>query len=256
MTLGSRRMRAVVTVHWSSGRWRLSVATILAAVGVVALPSGAGALTFGAKLGHRSANSKSTCAYPPYYPLYSPYGFMNPPWASSCTFFSSASLDQGASEGTIVPLPDPRAHGNQHWVITQVRIKTGNYSQPGRARLTVLAAHRAYNSGEAACCIGAAETATFTLKPNAIVHVRTNLPVESIYKRSTAIYTFDSLALSILDSRTPIPAEFSGDSSGYCSGGFGGSAGYVRTGQERFQGEYGVCGYLVLMQADAKRRGR
>lgn len=69
--------------------------------------------------------------------MYNPYGFMNPPWAPSCTFFSSGSLDQGAAEGDIVPFPDPAANGDQYGTVTEVRIKTPNYTQPGLAKLTV-----------------------------------------------------------------------------------------------------------------------
>jgi hypothetical protein len=224
---------------------------------LLALPAVANGLTFGANLATRVASSPYTCGYPPYYPPYNPYGYANPPWAPSCTFFSSASQDQGVAEGDTVPFPDPAANGDQYGVITEVRIKTGNYDQPGPAKLTVLRSHRAYSGREAACCIGAAETATFILKPNAIVHVATNLPVESVYDADQKVYTFDTLALSILDSTTPIPAEFSNDPYGYCSGGLGGAAypgspapGYVQTGQERFESQYGVCGYLILMQAD------
>jgi hypothetical protein len=237
------------------GAW----STALLAIGLLGPASSASAVTFGANLATRVANSTYTCSHPPYYPVYSPYGFMNPPWAPSCTWFSSGSLDQGVTEGDIVPFPDPAANGDQYGIITEVRIKTPSYAEPGQpnAKLTVLRSHRAIDSGEAACCIGAAETAAFTLRPNAIVNVATNLPVESIYDPVQKIYTFDSLALSILDSTTPIPAEFSADPSGYCSGGFGGAAfpgsppgGYVKTGQERFESQYSVCGYLILMNAD------
>jgi hypothetical protein len=213
--------------------------------GLLVLPAQAEALTFGANLATRAANSTYRCGYPPYWPFVSP-------WGQSCTWFSSASLGEGVTEGDIVPFPDPAAHGDQYGVITEVRIKTPNYPQPVQpnAKLTILRSDRAYNSGEAACCIGAAETAAFTLKPNAIVHVATNLPAESVYDPVQKIYTFDSLALSILDPATPIPAEYDGNPNGYCSGGFGGPGGYVRTGQERFESQYSVCGYLILIQAD------
>jgi hypothetical protein len=219
------------------------ISTVLVAA-LLAQPASAGAVTFGADLQQRTANSTATCGYPPYYP-----GFYA--WGSSCTFFSTATPTAQASETQVVPLPDPAVHGNQSGTITAVRIKTGPY-QAGPAKLTVLRAHRAFNGGEAACCVGQAESAQFTLTPNSIVNVATDLPVESRYDAAQRIYTYDSLALSVLDATTPIPAEFSGDPNGYCSTGY---FPYVQTGQERFSGEYNVCGFLVLMQADMTING-
>jgi hypothetical protein len=219
------------------------ISTVLVAA-LLALPASAGAVTFGANLEQRNANSTATCGYPPYYP-----GFY--PWGSSCTFFSTATPTAQASETQVVPLPDPAAHGNQSGTITAVRIKTGPY-QAGPAKLTVLRAHRAFNGGEAACCVGQAESAQFTLTPNSIVNVATNLPVESRYDAAQHIYTYDILALSVLDATTPIPGEFSGDPNGYCSTGY---FPYVQTGQERFFGDYNICGFLVLMQADMTING-
>jgi len=201
-------------------------------------------MTFGANLDQRSANSTATCAYPPYYPGFFPLG-------NSCTFFSTATPTGQASETQVVPLPDPAVHGNQSGTITAIRIKTGPY-QAGPAKLTVLRAHRAFNGGEAACCVGQAESAQFTLTPNSIVNVATNLPVESMYDAAQRIYTYDILALSVLDATTPIPGEFSGDPNGYCSTGY---FPYVQTGQERFSGDYGICGFLLLMQADMTIKG-
>lgn len=221
---------------------RLISSALVAAL--LALPASAGAVTFGANLEQRSANSTATCGYPPYYPgLY--------PWGSSCTFFSTATPTGQLSETQVVPLPDPAVHGNQSGTVTAVRIKTGPY-QAGPAKLTVLRANRAFNGGEAACCIGQAESAQFTLTPNSTVNAATNLPVESRYDAAQHIYSYDTLALSVLDATTPIPAEFSGDPNGYCSTGY---FPYVRTGQERFSGNYDLCGFLVLMQADMTIHG-
>lgn len=219
------------------------ILTVLA-VALSALPASAGAVTFGANLQQRSANSTATCGYPPYYP-----GFY--PWGSSCTFFSAATPTAQASETQVVALPDPAVHGNQSGTITAVRVKTGPY-QAGPAKLMVLRADRAFNGGEAACCVGQAESAQFTLTPNSIVNVATNLPVESKYDAAQRIYSYDTLALSVLDATTPIPGEFSGDPNGYCSTGY---FPYVQTGQERFSGDYNICGFLVLMQADMTING-
>jgi hypothetical protein len=208
-------------------------------VALLALPSSAGAVTFGANLDQRNANSTATCGYPPYYPGLYPLG-------NSCTFFSTATPTGQASETQVAPLPDPAVNGNQSGTITAVRIKTGPY-QAGPAKLTVLRAHRAFNGGEAACCAGQAESAQFTLTSNSIVNVATNLPVASTYDATQRIYTYDILALSVLDATTPIPGEFNGDPNGYCSTGY---FPYVQTGQERLSGDYGICGFLVLMQAD------
>jgi hypothetical protein len=218
------------------------VLSVLAAV-LLALPASAGAVTFGANLELRNANSTATCGYPPYDP-----GFY---LGNSCTFFSTATPTGQASETQVVPLPDPAVSGNQTGTITAVRIKTGPY-QAGPAKLTVLRAHRASNGGEAPCCVGQAESAQFTLTSNSIVNVATNLPVESKYDAAQHIYTYDILALSVLDATTPIPGEFSGDPNGYCSTGY---FPYVPTGQERFSGDYGICGFLVLMQADMTING-
>jgi hypothetical protein len=109
-----------------------------------------------------------------------------------------------------------------------------------------------FNGGEATCCVGQAESAQFTLTPNSVVNVATDLPVESRYDATQHIYTYDMLALSVLDPTTPIPGEFNGDPNGYCSTGY---FPYVQTGQERFSGEYNVCGFLVLMQADMTVKG-
>jgi hypothetical protein len=214
------------------------VIPIVVVVALLALPASVGAVTFGANLDQRTANSTATCAYPPYDPGYY--------LGDSCTFFSTATPTGQAGETQVVPLPDPAANGNQAGTINEVRIKTGPY-QSGPAKLTVLRAHRAVNGGEAACCVGQAESAPFTLTPNSIVHVATNLPVESKYDAAQRIYTYDILALSVLDPTTPIPGEFTGDSTGYCATGY---FPYVQTGQERFSGDYGICGFLVLMQAD------
>jgi len=211
---------------------------------LLALPASAAALTFGANLDQRNPNSTATCGYPPYYPGFFPLG-------NSCTFFSTATPTGQASETQVVPLPDPAVHGNQSGTITAIRVKTGPY-QAGPAKLTALRAHRTFNGGEAACCVGQAESAQFTLTPNSIVNVATNLPVESRYDAAQHIYTYDILALSVLDATTPIPAEFSGDPNGYCSTGY---FPYVQTGQERLSGDYGICGFLVLMQADMTIKG-
>jgi hypothetical protein len=206
---------------------------------LLALPASAGAVTFGANLQNRSANSSATCGYPPYYPGIFPLG-------SSCTFFSTATPTGNSAETQVVPLADPAIYGNQSGTITAVRIKTGT-GQAGPAKLTVLRAHRAFNGGEATCCIGQSETQQFSLTPNSIVNVNTNLPVESKYDANQHIYTYDTLALTVLDATTKIPAEFVLDVNGYCSSGY---FPYVQVGQERFTGDYGVCGFLVLMQAD------
>lgn len=225
----------------SALRWTVSASVALA----VALPPPAGAVTFGANLDARTANSNATCAYPPLYPGINPYpGF--PPYADSCTAFSTATATGEAAETQVVPLPDPASHGDQHGTITQVRIETGA-GAPGPAKLTVLRAHRAINGGEAACCVGQAESAQFTLNPNTIVNVNTDLPVASLYDAGSQIYSYDILALSVLDTSTPIPAELSNPFTGYCGGIH---LPYVQTGQERFTGEYSPCGFLVLMQAD------
>jgi hypothetical protein len=224
---------------------RVRLMPIAAVAALFALPASAEAVTFGANLAQRIPNSTATCGYPPYYPGIYPYN-------SSCTFFSTATPTGQAAETDVVPLPDPAAHGNQAGTITEVRIKTG-LGQSGPAKLTVLRAHHAVNYGaDAACCIGQAESAQFTLTPNSIVHVATNLPVESRYDAAQRIYSYDTLALSVLDSTTPIPAVFTGDPNGYCSGGY---FPYIQTGQERFTGQYGICGFLVLMQADMTIRG-
>jgi hypothetical protein len=225
---------------WRIGGGRLAALSVLAAI-LLALPASAGAtnVTFGANLQAHTANSTATCGYPPYYPGIYPLG-------SSCTFFSTATPTGNAAETQVVPLPDPAANGNQSGTITAVRIKTGPY-QSGPAKLTVLRAHRLINGGEAACCVGQAESAQFTLTPNSIVNVVTDLPVASTYDAAQRIYTYDTLALTVLDGTTPIPADFSGGTNGYCSGGY---FPYVQTGQERFTGEYDICGFLVLMQAD------
>jgi hypothetical protein len=211
----------------------------LLAAALLALPASAGGVTFGANLQTRSANSSATCGYPPYYPGIFPLG-------NSCTFFSTATPTGNASETQVVPLPDPAIYGNQSGTVTAVRIKTGNFSA-GPAKLTVLRAHRLFNGGEATCCIGQSETQQFSLAPNSIVNVNTNLPVESKYDANQHIYTYDTLALTVLDATTKIPAEFVLDVNGYCSSGY---FPYVQVGQERFTGDYGVCGFLVLMQAD------
>jgi len=223
---------------------RLILSVLVTALLALPASASAGVVTFGANLDQRNANSTATCGYPPYYPGFFPLG-------DSCTFFSTATPAGQASETQVVPLPDPAVHGNQSGTITAVRVKTGPY-QAGPAKLAVLRAHRAVNGGEAACCVGQAESAQFTLTSNSIVNVATNLPVESMYDAAQHIYTYDILALSVLDATTPIPGEFSGDPNGYCSTGY---FPYVQTGQERFTGEYGICGFLVLMQADMTIKG-
>ena len=114
-------------------------------------------------------------------------------------------------------------------------------------RVAILQSLRKENSGEAACCIGRAETAPFTPQPNAITTLQVQLPVSVTFNQESRIYAFDSLFLTMDDASTPIPANLTDPNGGNCSGGWFPA---VHPGQENYTGPYGVCGATILVRAE------
>jgi hypothetical protein len=191
---------------------------------VLSLPASAAALSFGANL-ERPANNTLGCqALVPYQQV------------DSCSFSTSGALNSLA-ETLGVPGTG---------TVTQVQVKVG--PRTGPMRVAVLESLRKENSGEAACCIGRAESAPFTPQPNAVTTVSVDLPVSVTFNQESKIHAFDGLFLSMDDSSTPIPANVANEANGgNCSGGWFPA---VHPGQENFTGPYGVCGTTILLHAE------
>jgi len=193
---------------------------------LVATP-GAHARFFGADLS-RAPNNTATCQSLILYQA-----------VPSCSWTTSGALGN-AREGMVVP-------GNG--TIVRVLVKVG--PRTGPMRIAILQSLRRENSGESACCIGRRQSAVFVPRPNRITSVPVRLPVSITFNRSSRIYAFDSLFLTMVNSRTVIPANVTRDGSGNCSGGWFPA---VRPGQENFTGPYGVCGATILIRADWRPR--
>ena len=203
----------------------------LAAVFAIALmaASSAEARFFGADF-RRPANSPATCQ-----------DFIFFQAVPSCSWSTTGSL---GSTAETLQVPDTG-------VIRRVRVKTGPVTGP--MRVSVARALRAENGGEAACCTGVRQTRVFTPQPNSVTTIRTRMRVRRSFNQVSRYYEFDVLFLSMQNSGTPIPAHYSGDTSGAdnCSGGW---FPRFQPGQENFSGPYGVCGYTILLRADWRRR--
>jgi hypothetical protein len=193
---------------------------------LAAAPSAA-ARAFGANLS-RAPNNTASCQ--------SLIFFQQVP---SCSWTTSGALFN-AREGMVVPGTG---------TITRVRIRVG--AQTGPMRIAILQSLRKENSGEAACCIGRRQSRVFTPRRNAITTINLRLPTSVSFNRSSRIYAFDSLFLTMENPNTPIPANLTGTGEGNCSGGWFPA---VRPGQENFTGPYGVCGATILIRADWSAR--
>lgn len=205
----------------------LSTVPAVAVLLVLAAAPAAQARFFGANLA-RPANNTATCQ--------SLIPFQSVP---SCSWTTSGALND-LREGMVVP-------GNG--TIVRVLVKVG--PRTGPMRISILQSLRRENSGEAACCIGRRQSAVFVPGPNRITSVPVRLPVSVTFNRSSRIYAFDSLFLTMVNSRTVIPANVRRDGGGNCSGGWFPA---VRPGQENFTGPYGVCGATILIRADWRPR--
>jgi hypothetical protein len=184
---------------------------------------GNGARTFGANL-NRRANNTATCQSLIYFRR-----------VSSCSWSTSGAI-RNQRESMIVP-------GTGR--IVQVQVKVGR--RTGLMRIAILQALRAENGGEAACCIGQRQTRVFTPRRNGITTLHVNLPVTSTFNPVSRMYAFDQMFLTMVNSRTPIPANVTRNTTtGNCSGGWFPA---VRPGQENFTGPYGVCGATILLRA-------
>ena len=200
------------------------------AIAIAALPaSTAHAKSFGAKLS-RPANAAETCQ-----------SFIFFQQVPSCSWTTSGAQFNPA-ESMVVPGTG---------TITRVRIRVG--PQTGPMRISILQSLRKENSGESACCIGRRQTRVFTPKPNAITSLKVHLPVSSTFNRTSRIYAFDGIFLTMVNASTPIPANASDPNTGNCSGGWFPA---VRPGQENFTGPYGFCGYTILIRADWQPKRR
>jgi hypothetical protein len=215
---------------------------VVAVTAAIVVPATAGAVTFGAaNLGTRTANNTITCGTV---------------LATSCTSYSSAEIPPvNAAESLAVPLPDPVANGDQTGRIDAVRIKAA----PGpaaQAQLAIVELSQPATGGEVFPSDVSALSATFTLNPG-LNTIATNLPV-SYRLASSGFVVRSALAITILNSTTPIPGEFRS----FCSSIFTrsvnpGSAfppyqgllavGDLTTG---FVQNNGLCNFQVLMQAD------
>lgn len=77
--------------------------------------------------------------------------------------------------------------------------------------------------------------------------------MSSTFNRTSRIYAFDSIFLTMVNASTPIPANATDPNTGNCSGGWFPA---VRPGQENFTGPYGFCGYTILIRADWQPKKR
>ncbi|MDX6671788.1 MAG: hypothetical protein QOI91_2151 [Solirubrobacteraceae bacterium] len=193
------------------------------AVFMLATAPSASALAFGANL-RRAPNNTASCQ--------SLIFFQQVP---SCSW-STSGAPFNVRETMVVPGTG---------TITRVRIRVGG--QTGPMRVAILQSLRRENSGEAACCIGRRQSRVFTPRRNAITTINLRLPTSVTFNRSSRIYAFDSLFLTMENPNTPIPANVTGNGEGNCSGGWFPA---VRPGQENFTGPYGVCGATILIRAD------
>lgn len=198
-------------------------AACAAAAALLAAAPAAGARSFGANLA-RAANNTATCQ--------SLIFFQRVP---SCSWTTSGG-PTSVRESLLVP---------GSGTVTRVRIKVG--PRTGPMRIAVVQSLRKENSGEAACCIGRRQTPVFRPRANAITTLRVRLPVSVTFNRKSRIYAFDSLAVTMENASTPIPANVNPSGAGNCSGGWFPA---VRPGQENFTGPYGVCGATILLRAD------
>jgi hypothetical protein len=228
-----RRRPQVKTLMW---------VLVVAVAAALVVPATAGAVTFGAaNLESRTANNTITCGTV---------------LATSCTSYASSEMPPvNAAESLAVPLPDPVANGDQTGRIDAVRIKAA----PGpaaQAQLAIVELSQPATGGEVFPSDVSALSATFTLNPG-LNTIATNLPV-SYRLASSGFVVRSALAITILNSTTPIPGEFRS----FCSSIFTksvnpGSAfppyqglleiGDLTTG---FVQNNGLCNFQVLMQAD------
>jgi hypothetical protein len=197
-----------------------------AAVLVAAAP--ADSKPFGANLRRAANNTQSCQSLVPFQRV------------ASCSWTTSGALFNPA-ESMVVPGTG---------TITQVSVKVGPTTGP--MRIAILQSLRKENSGEVACCIGRRQTRVFTPRRNAITRLNVSLPVSVSFNRSSRIYSFDGLFLTMENPATPIPANLIADTTnGNCSGGWFPA---VRPRQENFTGPYGVCGTTILLRAIWKPR--
>ena len=229
-------------------RDRLALPLAIIVIGALAFAPSAGAKRFGANL-HRSANSKLTCQT-----VYGPDAFGNPiPYAGpfgSCTWFTISRRFNSAKEGTIVPV--------NRGVITSARLKVG--PKTGRMRIVLLRAvserpPSGYHSNQA-CCKQVKQTRAFRPRRNHITKKRLHWRLHGVtsFDPYTGLTTtgYYVLAVTVLNSSTPVPAH---DTGKYQStNGPGGSGFYpaLHRGEERAGGT-GVFGYITLLQGRVKR---
>lgn len=175
----------------------------VAALAALALPTSAGAVTFGANLNAHTANSNIACGN---------FNIFQYAGRVGCSVYTTgnASNPGDTSATHVIPFPDPRANGDQHGTITQVTFKPAPGAPAGPARLSVVEYIRdAYSTANPGLAQDIADSADFTMAPGAdgLVHVATNLPARSLYNPNDNSYRFDVLVLSMLDNTTPIPAD-------------------------------------------------
>jgi hypothetical protein len=175
----------------------------IAAVSALALPASAEAVTFGSNLNFHASNANVTCG---------DFNIFQYAGRVGCSVYTSgnASNPGDTSATHVIPLPDPRANGDQHGTITEVTFKPAPGAPAGPARLSVVEFIRDANStASPGLAQDVADSANFTMAAGSdgLVHVATDLPVRSLYNPNDNSYRFDVLVLSMLDNATPIPAD-------------------------------------------------
>ena len=237
--LAGRRGRAVSSRAMSSAR-ALFAAALMLLVPATARPQ---AITFGANL-NRPVNYQFDCGVGPGVGAFGDR-VLYPTNVGNCTWLAIGT-NFGQAEGLLVP--------NGMGTITQVRIKVGPITGP--MQVVVLNALRKDpgndppSPGDTACCFEKARSTPFTPAANAISTIAVNLAVNADItpQPGSNFFSFDAVALSVLQPGVPIPAhdtgvynDISGPSALLYFPAF-------TPGGERADG-FGTSGYQLLMEA-------
>lgn len=179
------------------------------------------------------ANNAFTCTQQPR-PL-----FPIPSLTETCTWVGIGTQAGNGLDGYLIP----KGGG----VVKTVQIKVGPVTGP--MQLVVLRAMRQQDKLESSCCFYRARSQVFTPKANSITTIRVNLRMEHSYNKSSRIWNYDSLGLSVLDPRVPMPAYATGSAGGYYDPGVAGFYPNVSGKEEIRVDGIGISGYQMLMRA-------
>lgn len=200
---------------------------------LAATPRAKKARWMGPALNRLPANNTFTCREQPQ-PL-----FPIPSYVNTCTWIGIGTMAGNALDGYLIP----RGGGT----VTTVQIKVGPVT--GRMQLVVVRAMRKDKELNSACCFYRARSKVFTPRPNSIHSVRVNFRMEHSMNKTTKIWNFDSLGLSVLDGGVPMPAYVTGSAGGYNDPGVAGFYPHIGGDRESRADGIGISGYQMLMRA-------